>query len=214
MGYLDHSTALLILGEDIPGAPWSFHKWKEITGIQQGIFAANPSDLPVGLSSEDSKDIASYAKALHAKPEQDRKTFSTTGQGKDAYVGRYKMRKFLGKNWKSWGINDLIDAAFRESGVHPIELMIEDNTNVFPSASGNIDAALGSIAAKLFGEEWVLASGRAKAEVRDACKNIAGTNWWRLQKKIKRDHSRLNSLEKAATSALKSKDIIDFIRVI
>jgi hypothetical protein len=183
-----------------------------LTAVSHPIYPPPPSSdtsgsggLPPGISPEDSRDIESYAKALYALPETDRKDFSTRKKGKDQYLGRYKMREFCKRNWPKWRVNDLLDEALREAKIHPIDLMIDDNTLEPPQAGDYIESALGGTASRLFGEEWLTDQGRAKKEVKFACRQLVGTNWTRIITKVKRDGKNLDKLETAAKKSLQSK---------
>jgi hypothetical protein len=72
------------------GAPWNWTTWKDITGIQNGIFPTDDTLLPRGLTRRDIVEIQSYFNQYQAQPTEDAKQKFVSQNKANPLPGRSK----------------------------------------------------------------------------------------------------------------------------
>ncbi|RXW13670.1 hypothetical protein EST38_g12186 [Candolleomyces aberdarensis] len=159
--HLNHS-GLLRLYYDIPGAPWNWPRWKEMTGIQHGLFPADDAHLPPGWTREDAKAIRSYFEAYRALPTEEAKHAFASVTKKaniEDYSGRTLWRTWIVNNWPRWKIQLKIHNAFEDSSCLWMQIMVANNLKGLPKDIP-IGDALDRIAYTLFGDDGLDSNGK------------------------------------------------------
>ncbi|KAJ2926192.1 hypothetical protein H1R20_g10908, partial [Candolleomyces eurysporus] len=126
-------SGLLWLYYDIPGAPWNWSHWQEITGVKHGLFLNDNQKLPSGWTCKMANAIHSYFEAHCALLSEDSKhTFSSGKDQPGDSSGRAQWRSWVVQNWSSWKIQLKIHRAFKDSGCLWHQIMVADNLADFP----------------------------------------------------------------------------------
>jgi hypothetical protein len=193
----------------IDGAPWCWQKWKDITGIQHGIFPLELDDahLPKGLTRKDITDIRSYFIEYEAQPSEDAKIKFAASRG-NPIPGRTKWRDWITTGWKIWKIHSRIIDVLTTEELHPLTIMANNESNDFsrwPQGDLYIPLVVDAVARNLFGDDSLDSSGRLGAQFRLLIQHMVQRTWMNISKQTKRNKVRLDALEVAATKAFEGK---------
>jgi TATA-binding protein-associated factor len=157
------STALA-LAHGTDGVPWDIDAWKDITGVQCGLFPEDDNSLPPGMSRSDAKDIATYFDVLHKKGTQEKQLkFS---RARDHYVGRRTWNDWVSKRYKKWGLHDLTVKAMKDSSCHPHMIMKADEADTWPDADVVANLAQPAVGLALFGSDGLTSLNMVKPALR------------------------------------------------
>lgn len=186
------------------GLPWSSNKWQTITGIHHGLFPSDDSLLPKGITRHDADDIWSYFQEYNALDTEAKKIqFAVASRGSSAIPGRKKWSTWVNKLWERCKIHAKIVACFRQQGVHPIDVLINEGNleGEWPSSDLYLPIAMDSIALELLGDEAYGEGSLIRNSVRKHLTIIAQRSWDRIRRHIKKDLRRLEQLERDASEA-------------
>ena len=138
-----------------PGAPWGWPVWQSITGIHHGLFPSDDKHLPHGWTRTDSDLVKSFFVEYNNLPTEDLKIkFCAQFRSGQYRVAGEIWLKFIRKHWEKWRIHDTIVNIFRQVGIHPIGIMVDNQAlENWPQAEMYLPIALDSIGMALFGDE-------------------------------------------------------------
>ncbi|TFK19678.1 hypothetical protein FA15DRAFT_601103 [Coprinopsis marcescibilis] len=190
-----------------PEAPWRFERWQEITGVDHGLFNTDDKLLPSGWTRNNANAVRQYFQQYGEKASEDLKIkFSAPPRGlpNDPIPGRTFWRDWVTANYsKAWKVHALITSALTSTGLHPVQIAIENQVfDIPPNASSYLPVALDAIGRELFGEEAIDKSGRLSLVLRDPTQILAQRTWQVACRSIKSKRARLTALEGAADSAV------------
>ncbi|KAJ2911463.1 hypothetical protein MD484_g8951, partial [Candolleomyces efflorescens] len=201
VAHLNHS-GLLRLYYDIPGAPWNWPRWKEITGIQHGLFPDEDAKLPPGWTRNMASAIHSYFEAYRALPTEEAKhSFAsvTKRENQEDYSGRAMWRSWIIKNWGRWKIQLKIHNAFEDSDCLWHQVMVANQLTSFPKEIPITDAH-DRITYSLFGSDGLDDNGKTLYRVRKSVHifaQAAASNFrrsgLRLIARVQRDELGINA---------------------
>jgi TATA-binding protein-associated factor len=199
--------ALVKLWFALAESPWSFSAWQDITGVTNGLFPLDDSQLPKGWTRKSADDIASYFQQFRDKKSEDERIKFAGLQrrvGNDTIPGRALWRKWVTDNYsKHWDIHGRIARALTDANIHPLQLMkATGDFDDFPGASSYLPLGLDPIARSLFGPESFDKSNHLKRELREPTLMLAQRTWGQLRKGHVRDVEHLRRLRQVMDAAL------------
>lgn len=176
VAYHNHS-GLLRLYYDIPGAPWGWPRWQEITGIKHGLFPDEDVMLPPGWTRDTANAIHSYFEAYRARPTEEAKhafASATKAAHLEDYSGRHMWRSWVVKNWTKWKVQLKIHNAFKDSNCLWLQVMAANNLPTFPKEVP-IGDAYDRITYSLFASDGLDGNGRTRYILRASVHIFAST---------------------------------------
>ena len=195
-----HSALIKLFHLD--GAPWNWPAWQELTGVKHGLFSADDSHLPKGLSRQDVLEIESYFNQYQALPTEDEKIKFASQRKGTLVSGRSKWRNWITTGWKSWKIHAVIEEALTSECLHPVSIMLTSkDLEVWPPGDMYIPIALDAVGLALFGGPAMDSSGRLASKYRQATQHLVQRSWITIHKQTNRNKNRLVALEEAATKS-------------
>lgn len=212
-----HTThsALIQMSLAMPGAPWCYPKWQEITGIHHGLFPADDAQLPRGWSRDVANFIQSYFDQYSKKKKEDDKIkFSAARAGAHQVPGRDPWRQWVVEMWKVWDIHGRITRALAEEGLHPMTLSLGHESNAWPDGTLYTPLAVDSVARSLFGDEALGPHGRAHEGLRRTIQALIQRTWLNLKKQGTRSKVRILDHEKIAIAAFESELMLSFVVIV
>lgn len=203
-------AALIKMGLAVPGAPWCYETWQDITGITSGINPAEDHLLPKGWSRSDANAVQEFLTRYAAiKSEEERRKFAGLSWrvGVDVVPGRALWRTFITTSYtKIWKIHRRISDVLEDSGVHPMQLMVSSGDfDDYPPATSYLPVALDHIGRALFGDEALDKGGRLLRDLREPTLSLAQRTWQYLQKSHARSLRELRKLEEKMDSTMKCR---------
>jgi hypothetical protein len=198
--HLIHGT-LVQMYYDLDGAPWHFVTWKALTGVHNGLFPEDDSQLPDGWDRQTATAISSFFDQFRACMTEDEKiNFSSVKKKGQNVPGRTAWRNWVTKIWKDAKIHEIITKVLSAENLHPHALAAQsDSPETWPSAAMWVPLAIDAVALALFGEECY-ADGVER--VRSCLRNTTGTlitrTWLVLYNDLKRYKKKVESLEAVA----------------
>ncbi|RXW17371.1 hypothetical protein EST38_g8476 [Candolleomyces aberdarensis] len=218
---LNHS-GLLRLYYDIPGAPWKWSRWKEITGVKHGLFPNDDAELPPGWTRDMARAIHSYFEAYRALPSEESKHAFSSGKDQTGdSSGRAQWRSWVVQNWGRWKIQLKIHGAFEDSGCLWHQIMVADGLAEFPKELPLNDAS-DRIAYTLFGSDGLNMNGKTLYALRKTVHifaTVAAGNFrrsgLRLIARVKRDEAAIDAvfheLEKRTPTKQKLASLVKMV---
>lgn len=186
----------------VPGAPWTYACWREITGMLYGLFPEDRSKLHKDLNPLDVDDILSYIDQYSKLRTEEAKIKFTMQRNGPPVPGRLPWRDFINKNWTKWKIHTIITKILMDNDIHPITLTIlNPDYKGVPSSRYQIPKVMDEVGATLFGDEALLPTGRLPLLVGESTVHIIQRTWIILCRQIGRNRARLFILETAARDA-------------
>jgi hypothetical protein len=194
-------SALTKMHYDLPGAPWIFPAWKDLTGVRNGLFPTEDHLLPLGWSPATAEQISSYFDQFRAcKKEDDKIKFSSAKKGGDVIPGRKLWRDWVSDGWKKWKIHAKITDVLVAENLHPF--MIAAQSNSWPDGAEWTPLAVDPVGTALFGEDSCNDGlGRLKSELRSTTKALIQRTWMILYNQHTRSKVRIAHLESEAIKA-------------
>ncbi|TFK59812.1 hypothetical protein BDN72DRAFT_780239 [Pluteus cervinus] len=191
---------------DAEQAPWSYSKWKELTGISHGLFPDDDTLLPKGLTREAANSILSYFDQWKAKSSQDDRVKYSAAR-RNPHPGLKFWRDWFAQAWQSWGIHEIITSVMTDEKVHPFILARLSGDGVqWPKAIEYITLLVDPVAEVLFGRECFDTSGRAAGPLRPSIRALIQRTWNNLFRQQKRSLKRIDGLRDEALSAFTDLD--------
>ena len=192
--------------------PWSFPKWQEITKIHHGLFPEYDQLLPtigkaIVWTRQDAQDVRSFFEHYKSlSTDAERATFVTQSRGA-ILPGRSVWLKFVAKGWSKWNIHSIIINQFNLHNIHPLKLMLAENTVTdWPAATLYLPEALDSIGVDLFGPEVLSPiSDRLPSTIRDCVRMLSQQTWLHIRKQVERSRKKINVLERNALQLVSGK---------
>lgn len=195
-------SALASLFVDGNGAPWNFSKWKELTGVQHGLFPPEDSQLPLGWTRSMSDSVQAYFSQFGNLTSEDARIKFASSRAGGVIPGRDAFRTWVTSNWSKWKIHSRITDVFSARDIHPITLYSKDpdlrNKQV---SSFFIPLVLDELGASLFGEDALDEDGRVPYALRLFLQQIAQRTWMVTTKQMARSKQKLAAYEAAARVA-------------
>ncbi|KAG6871948.1 hypothetical protein C0995_014639 [Termitomyces sp. Mi166 len=195
-------------GTTPPGLMWTWPVWQEITGIHHGLFPNDDALLPAGLSRQDAIDIKAYFDAYHAIKSKTKKfAFASAAKGAPYHPGQPKWNYFVTSRWNSWDVHNKTIKAFRDNGVHPSTLLMNEgnleNKKEWVDSSGYIPLMVDSLGRSLFGDEAFPAGSEfLPGKVRDGLQSIAQRVWNTTRVQLSRLRDKRDKIQAAAEAAM------------
>ncbi|RXW14683.1 hypothetical protein EST38_g11168 [Candolleomyces aberdarensis] len=200
------SASALIKLYHSDGAPWSFPQWQTITGVTHGLMPPRNEHLPKELTRQDIIDIDSYFSQYAAKPTEDDKIkFASKAKkvGKDEIPGRGKWHGWVSKRFnKSWKVSTRIVKILASLGLHPEQIMDENDEATAPNSSSYLPLALDSVARELFGPEALDTNGRLLSKLREPTMVFAQLTWRTEVRSIPTRKKKLETIQQVASTML------------
>lgn len=191
------------------GAPWEWPAWQERTGIHHGLFPALDEHLPPGWTRQNAVDVHSYFTAYNQlTSETDRIRFATRTQGGSSYPGRAFWSSFVNGNYSRWGIHNLVVAELKEWDVHPMAIMIRENStnDQWPNADFYVPKIIDSLALKLWGPEaFREGSEILSTDLRRCLQIFVQRAWTNLRGRMLALRGQQGKVEATAIAAFKGK---------
>jgi hypothetical protein len=180
----------LALAQANNGAPWDFDAWKDITGIESGLFPEEDGSLPPGISRTDANEIATYFDVLNKKVTLEKQIqFS---RAKDRYVGRAKWNTWVAKRYQRWGMHDIAVKAMMDNNCHPHLIMKADGLDIWPDATFVLSLVQPALGLALFGSDGLTSLNMVRPDLRTLVNTISNraieslkTRFQRMQKTAK-----------------------------
>ena len=199
------ASALIKLYYAVPGAPWIYSAWQDITGVRHGLFPAEDDKLPHGWTRQMTEDISSYFSQYSQKRTEDEKikfAAARKKKGDDPVVGRALFCDWVTSRYSIWKVHSLVTQALNNAQLHPLQIMNSNNDiSNFPCSTTYLPLALDQIAAVLFGPESLAASGHLLLPLREATLVLLQRTWENCRKQVTRSRNRLAPSEKNALEA-------------
>jgi hypothetical protein len=199
------SSALIKLYYAVPGAPWVYPTWQDITGIRHGLFPAEDDRLPYGWTRQMAGAIESYFDQYNQKKTEDEKIKFAAARkrvGEDEVAGRPLFRDWVTSCYGIWNVHSIITQAFSSAHVHPIQIMASNNDlTIFPSSNTYLPLVIDQIALLLFGCDALDRSGHLLLPLRDSFLVLLQRTWQNCSRQSVRSRNRLVTAEKAAMDA-------------
>lgn len=189
---------------DHPGAPWTWPVWQSITGIHHGLFPSDDKLLPHGWTREDSDQVKSFFMHYNNLPTEDSKIkFCAQFRSGNFRLAGEIWIKFIRKHWEKWHIHDIIVTVLRQTGIHPISIMVGDPSgeNSWPSADMYLTMSVDSIGTALFGDEAFGESDLLPPDLRKCTLILGQCSWGRIRVRTLADKGKLANLESLAVEA-------------
>jgi hypothetical protein len=188
-------------------APWRWETWKNHTRIFHGLCPEDDNHLPSGLSRQEAKDIVSFLDDFSNCPDDvKRRKFWKTST--DDHPGRILFSSLVGKNWRKWGIHDLVCTALRGVDAHPYDVLqgnsITSLENAeWPSSNTYLPLATERVAFSLFGHEPYSHKSTLLPDIyRRPVSVIMQRSWNTLRAKVKTLSKNRNAVKEEAQKAL------------
>jgi hypothetical protein len=180
----------LALAHANDGAPWDLDAWKDITGIESGLFPEEDGNLPPGISRADANEISTYFDVLSKIGTQEKQIrFS---RANDRYVGRTKWNTWVAKRYQQWGMHNLAVKAMTDNNCHPHMIMKADGLDKWPDATIVANLAQPALGLALFGSDGLTSLNMVKPALRTLVNTIVTraldllkTKFQRMQKTAK-----------------------------
>lgn len=199
-------SALIKLFFAVPGAPWTFPRWQEITGVDHGLNPKDDNNLPSGLSRADATHVDSYFSRYNAQPSEDDKIkFASTARknNKDPCAGRQIWQTWVNARYSpQWKINSRISKILSSLGLHPQQIMAENGESTPPSSASYLPLALDAIGLDLFGPEALDNNKRLITKLREPTLILAQCTWRLEIKSMKGRKKRVEKLREKAETIL------------
>lgn len=188
-----------------PGAPWIWPQWQSITGIRHGLFPTDDKLLPHNWTREDSNQVKSFFTQYNNVATEDSKIkFCAQVKAGPHRIGGEIWLKLIRSHWEKWHIHDTIVDAFRQQGIHPINIMLKNPDN-WPQSDMYIPMATDVIGMALFGEEAFDGNELLPADLRKCVQILAQCSWARIRVRVLTDKGKLNNLEGLALEAFQGE---------
>lgn len=199
-----HGALLNLFLED--QEPWGRPQWQDITGIQHGLFPADDSQLPQGLTRDDANSLKSFFDQYKLIEKEDDRIKFASGRGKKAaVVGRGLWLAFTTSLWKKANLHNLIVTALRTAEVHPAELYSLSKKDCFPFSGSYVPLAIDDVGMALFGMEALDASNHIPAHLRGGLHCFIMRSWDAVKAQITTAQTKLPGLQTKATDAILGK---------
>ncbi|RXW12083.1 hypothetical protein EST38_g13772 [Candolleomyces aberdarensis] len=187
-------------------APWSFPQWQTITGVTHGLMPPRNEHLPKDLKRQDIIDIDSYFSQYAAKPTEDDKIkFAAKAKkvGKDEIPGRGKWHAWVSKRFnKGWKISTRIVKILASLGLHPEQIMDENDEATAPNSTSYLPLALDAVARELFGPEALDSNGRPLSKLREPTMVFTQLTWRMEVRSIPARKKKLETIQQVASTML------------
>jgi len=193
-------SALVSMYHAAEGAPWSYLKWQETTGVGYGLFPGEDDQLPQNWTRQTAEDIRSYFKMYKEKrKEADRVAFSSS---RASHIpGLQFWRTWVRQLWKEKGMQSRITSVLSEENLHPIVLMRHSTDQKWPQGAMYAVQAADAVGLELFGEDAMDGLGHVHANIKPSVTAIIQRTWNNLNTQYKRSVSRIGDLEEKAIVA-------------
>jgi len=208
------SSALIKLYYAVPGAPWIYSAWKDITGVRHGLFPAEDDELPPGWTRKTANLVDSYFDQYsQVKTEDDKIKFAAKRKKKnetDPVEGRRLYNDWVVSHYSSiWKVHNTITLAFKDSQIHPLQIMASnDDFSTFPASNSYLPYALDRVAFLLLGKEALDKSGHLLLPLRDPMLILLQRTWENSRKQTARNKNALVNLEQKAIATFEGKYIL------
>ena len=205
------SSALIKLYYAVPGAPWIYPAWQDITGVRHGLFPAEDDKLPPGWTRKMANAVDSYFDQYSkAKTEDDKIKFAAKKKKKndtDPVEGRPLYNDWVVSHYSPiWKVHNAITSAFKDCQVHPLQIMASnDDFSTFPGSSSYLPYALDRVALLLLGKEALDKSSRLLLPLREPMLILLQRTWENSRKQTGRNKNALVKLEQKAVAAFEGK---------
>lgn len=196
--------------DNLNGAPWTFDKFKTITGISHGLFPEEDAHLPKSWTREQSQLVRSYFDQYARIPSETAKITFAVGR-KGVVPGREIYRTFITELWRTSRMHDRITKILSVEGLHPITLAMipekgwvhdaNDKGLGLPKSLNYIPLAVDPVARALFGFEALDRSGRLPETFRGPVQTLIQRTWTNIRNQTKRSLDKIGGAEEEARKA-------------
>ncbi|KAG6876903.1 hypothetical protein C0993_012196 [Termitomyces sp. T159_Od127] len=196
-----------------PGLMWTWPVWQEITGINHGLFPSNDAHLPAGMSRQDATEIKAYFDMYNSIKSKTKKfAFATGSKGAQFHPGQPKWNHFVTMHWSRWNVHNITLKAFREHGVHPATLLMNEgnleNSKAWLDSDGYIPVMVDSLGRSLFGDDAFHAGSEfLPGKVREGLQSIAQRVWNTTRVQLSRLRQNRDKIQAAAEAAMENKPL-------
>lgn len=199
------ANGLIKLYHAVPGAPWIYPTWQDVTGVRHGLFPTDDDKLPHGWTREIAKEVEIYFSQYSRKNERQRQAFAgkklKKGE-KDSVAGRTLFGNWVSSQYGTWKVHALVIKVLNERHLHLIQIMASnDCLSEFPLSGTYLPMAIDDLAEALFGLESLDASGLLLNRLRGGTLILLQRTWENCRKQTKRSKQRLENCEKKALEA-------------
>ncbi|KAF9447919.1 hypothetical protein P691DRAFT_670489 [Macrolepiota fuliginosa MF-IS2] len=189
----------------IDGAPWNWPIWQDLTGIHHGLFPDDDKELPPGWTRQHANDAQTYIYECGQLATTDkREKFLAGSKGDAQHPGRVTWNNFVSRNWKRWGIHNLVVEELKAWDVHPMAIIArEGDVNAsWPPAEFFLLKIVDTLGMKLFGEAaFPAGSETLRTDVRRCVLMVAQRSWNTIRLQVASLRSRPNEIEATAIAA-------------
>ncbi|KAF8958916.1 hypothetical protein BDZ97DRAFT_1636073, partial [Flammula alnicola] len=195
-------SALVSLFLEGDGAPWKYTIWKELTGVRNGLFPSDDSQLPRNWTRADADSISSYfSQYSNVVGEDARIRFSSSRNGA-IIPGRDLWRAWVTSNWGKWKMHSRIAELLTARDIHPLALYSKNPDLKNKQVSNSyLPLILDDIGALVYGADALDGRGLLPYSLRVSTQQLAQRTWSTLTKQISRSKIKFASLEAAARVA-------------
>jgi hypothetical protein len=194
-------------------APWSFARWKEITGVVHSLFPDNNTKLPSGSTRDQANHILSYVDQYKQKSTEERIKFSSMTSNAHKVPGCKFWSSWVNKRVKVWKLHARIVEVFHAENLHPLTIALgsgDDSDDLsgemaWPNGNSYLPLVIDGVVLVLFGNEALNSHGMVPAKLRTSTQAIAQRTWANLRNQIEQSKGRIGKLEEDAMQAFKSK---------
>lgn len=208
------ASALVQMFYSAKGAPWTYEKFKAITGVSHGLFPEDDNELPHGWSREMTDHVHSYFQQYKQKPNEHAKIlFSAARKNGHEIPGRDIYRRFITELWCTCNMHDRIIKVLSAEGLHPIMLAMNEEEgwihdkneagSGLPAADTYLPLAVDPVVKALFGDEALDRSGRAPLKIRPTTQALIQRTWTNIRTQVRRNLGKVEVVEEAARAAFK-----------